>query len=219
MNYTKFFPAAMIAELALIVSGCATQTKFVGKLSEDMVNIPGKKFAICKYEVSQALWSAVMGENPSRFRDAHQPVEQVSWNECQVFLEKLNAMPRVKASGRAYRLPTSDEWEYACRAGATGDYCRLEGGEEITPNTLGKVAWYDANSCDKTHPVGQKAPNAFGLYDMLGNVWEWTSTDDGGLRVSCGGRWFDNADFCKAGCQGSYHPDSRESGLGLRLAY
>ena len=192
------------------------------KISTDMVSIPGRNYAMCKYEVTQALWFAVMGENPSRFEGLDRPVENVSWNDCQKFLEKLNALPEVKAAGVTYRLPTADEREYACRAGATGDYCKLADGTEITKESLGDVAWYVGNSgIDgkvQTHPVGQKKPNAFGLYDMHGNVREWTSTADGGERVFCGGSWGDYADHCGAGHRRRNYPDSRASTLGFRLA-
>ena len=204
------------------------------KLASDMVPIPGKDYAMCKYEVTQALWLAVMGENPARFKGADRPVENVSWNDCQTFLVKLNALPEVKASGRTYRLPTADEWEYACRAGATGGsygddcYCKLADGTEINRHTLGEVAWFspyglfgiDSNA--GTHPVGQKKPNAFGLYDMLGNVWELTSTVEEGSRIRCGGGWFTNAGNCDADYRRDKTmrtDDCRVDGLGFRLAF
>ena len=189
-------------------------------LQSAMVPIPGKNYAMCKYEVTQALWEAVMGENPSNFKGADRPVEKVSWDDCQKFLEKLNALPEVKASGKTYRLPTAAEWKFACRAGATGDYCRLADGTEITGKTLGAVAWYAGNSkidgCRQTHPVGQKKPNAFGLYDMHGNVSEMTSSALGRDRVGCGGSADDDATFCGAGltCCG---PGSRSCDIGFRL--
>jgi formylglycine-generating enzyme required for sulfatase activity len=120
-----------------------------------------KPFEIGKYEVTQEQWQAVMGNNPSHFKGADMPVEMVSWNEFQDFLIKLNAK---KDDGYIYRLPTEAEWEYACRAGSTGD---LAGG-------LDEMAWYDKNSGGKSHPVGQKKANAWGLHDMHGNVSEWS---------------------------------------------
>ncbi len=144
----------------------------------NMVAIAGRRFKIGKYEVTQEQWGAVMGTNPSKFKGFNKPVERVRWIDCKRFLEKLNALPEVKASGLIYRLPTEVEWEYACRAGGTGEYCQLADGTEVTKDTLGKVAWYGfgilgGNSGSKTHPVGQKVPNGYGLYDMHGNVSEW----------------------------------------------
>jgi formylglycine-generating enzyme required for sulfatase activity len=117
-----------------------------------------KAFEIGKYEVTQAQWQAVMGSNPSANKGDNRPVESVSRNDAHDFLVKLNA----KNDGYKYRLPTEAEWEYAARAGTTG-----------APRSLDDVAWYADNSGDETHPVGQKKPNAWGLYDMFGNVREW----------------------------------------------
>ena len=200
----------------------------VAKLAADMVAIPGKNYSMCKYEVTQALWFAVMGRNPSWFEGADLPVETVSWDDCQKFLEKLNALPEVKATSRTYRLPTKNEWKYACRAGSTGDYCKLADGTEISKETIGEVAWYDANSNDETHSVGQKKPNAFGLYDMHGNVREWTSEAsrnmvwgywDGTYRVPvCGGCWRDGAFACRAGNEDEIITGKSNDSIGLRLA-
>ena len=189
-------------------------------LDLSMVPIPGRDFAMCKYPVTQGLWELVMGENPSESKGVFRPVVNVSWDDCQKFLEKLNAKPVIIASGRQYRLPTADEWEFACRAGAAGDYCKLEDGTEITEKTLGEVAWFEDNSGGRTHAVGQKKPNAFGLHDILGNVWEWTSPDDGGyrVRIRCGGGWSGDANDCKAGRRASNFPGERHSTFGLRLA-
>ena len=133
----------------------------------------------------------------------------------------LNSMPEVKKSGLTFRLPTEKEWEYACRAASTGDYCKLADGTEITKGTLGDVAWYEDNSGKKTHPVGQKKPNAFGLHDMHGNVLEWC--EDlywAGIsgRVSRGGGWEFNSIRCAAGYRGFNDPVFRYSSLGFRLA-
>lgn len=132
-----------------------------------------------KYEVTQAQWDVVMGDNPSRFKNPDNPVEMVSWDDCQTFLQKLNALSAVKKSGLTFRLPTEEEWEYARRAGSPtslfgdADCCQLADGTKI--EEVEDVAWFKDNSDGKTHPVGQKKPNAFGLYDMYGNVSEWTS--------------------------------------------
>ncbi len=151
-------------------------------------------FDIMKYEVTQGQWEAVMGSNPAHFKDCGSrcPVETVSYLDVQAFLSKLNA----QKDGWQYRLPTEAEWEYAARAGTKGDYA----------GDLDAMAWYKANSGEKTHPVGQKQPNAWGLYDMHGNVWEWvqdwygdyspeavtdpTGPASGSTRVVRGGGWF-----------------------------
>jgi formylglycine-generating enzyme required for sulfatase activity len=124
-------------------------------------------FYMGRYEVTQAQWQSVMDNNPSYFKGENNPVEQVSWDDAVAFINKLNEMN----DGYKYRLPTEAEWEYACRAGTTGDYA----------GDLDEIAWYKDNSGKATHPVGQKQPNAFGLYDMHGNVWEW-----------CQDYWHDN---------------------------
>ncbi|MGA2439958.1 MAG: formylglycine-generating enzyme family protein [Tepidisphaeraceae bacterium] len=135
-----------------------------------------KPFYLGKYEVTQEQWQSVMGNNPSRYRDivghpltppqneAKCPVECVSWNDCQTFLGKVKA----KAPGTEFCLPTEAQWEYACRAGSSGEYCYGDGDA-----SLGDYAWCEGNSDGRPHPVGQKKPNAWGLYDMHGNVWEW----------------------------------------------
>ena len=110
-----------------------------------MVRIPGKDYWMGKFQVTQAQWEAVMGVNPSEFEGADNPVENVSWDDCQAFLEKLTAHPAARASGLVFRLPTEEEWETACRAGSTNDYCRLADGTEITEATLGRVAWSNGN--------------------------------------------------------------------------
>ena len=184
-------------------------------VSIELQSVPGNLW-FGKYEVTQAQWKAVMGDNPSRFKGADNPVENVSWDDCQEFLKKLNALPAVKESGLTFRLPTEEEWEYACRAGATGKYCLLANGTEITADTLGRVAWFKDNS-DSTHPVGQKEPNSFGLYDMHGNVWEWTSTADRGRRVPRGGGWYSSARLCESSYRNWSSPVLRYSRLGFRL--
>ena len=192
-------------------------SKLLPELISNMVQIPGLYFKMGKYEVTQAQWEAVMGDNPSWYKNPNNPVGAISWNDCQEFLKKFNAIPSVQKTGLRFRLPTEKEWELACRAGATGDYCRLANGTEITKDTLGQVAWFDDNSDGKTHPVGQKKPNAFGLYDMLGNVFEWTSTADGRDRVMRGGSCDSSWVYNQSSCHWKSEPSSRYGGTGFRL--
>ena len=191
----------------------------IKRIEEDMAAIPGKNFKMGKYEVTQLQWELVMGNNPSRFGDGspNYPVENVSWEDCQEFLTKLNAFnAEVKHSTVIFRLPTQEEWEYACRAGATGDYCKLADGTEVEESSLGDVAWF---ACGKTRRVGMKKPNAFGLYDKHGNVWEWTQTTSAidGARFYCGGSWDASARFCISSFRNRASPSFRSGGLGFRL--
>ncbi len=195
----------------------AAVKSIVPDILASMVQIPGKDYKMAKYEVTQTLWAYVMGTDPSNFAGYRNPVEKVSWDDCQEFLKKLNAMPEVKASGLVFRLPTAEEWEHACRAGATGKYCKLADGTEMAEGTLGDVAWYEDNSGNKTHPVGQKKPNAYGLYDMHGNVCEWTQTADGVYRFTCGGGWNDSDWLCGSSRRCRYSPSDRDNCLGFRL--
>ena len=197
---------------------------YVEEIIETMVQIPGKDYLIGKYEVTQAQWQAIMGNNPSRFKgDLSRPVERVSWNDCQEFIKKLNARTEVKSAGITFRLPTEEEWEYACRAGSTGKYGLLADGRE---GTLDEMGWYISNSKHVTHPAGQKKPNAWGLYDMHGNVEEWTASEDNGYHFYRGGSLFSYAGNCEADDRSSNSPAYWFDGvpfvrfydLGFRLA-
>ena len=154
----------------------------------EMVEIPASQdhssFKIGKYPITQEQYEAVMGINPSHFQGNPQnPVESVSYDDAVAFCQKLSQL-----TGRNYRLPTESEWEYACRAWTTTRY--YFGDDE---NQLGDYAWYEDNSGLTTHPVGQKLPNTWGLYDMHGNVWEWCQDQECSFR---GGSWGYNPDFC-----------------------
>ena len=178
-------------------------------------------FFLGKYEVTQGQWQAVMGSNPSYVKQCGPdcPVGRVSWEDVQEFIRRLNAA----VGEERYRLPTEAEWEYAARAGTSGDRY----------GNLDAIAWYTGNSGDHTHPVGQKAPNAWGLYDMLGNVREWvgdwygpypggrvtdpTGPSSGSLRVLRGGSWYGSARRCRASNRGFISPGDRSDDLGFRL--
>ncbi len=212
---------------ALSACGCGgvndgvRRVDVVGGVTIDMVpiNAPSGVYYMQKTEVPQALWKSVMGENPSHFKDDDRPVEQVSLNDCQSFIEKLNGLPSVGKSGLVFRLPTEEEWEYACRAGSAGNYCKLADGTEITADTLESVAWYGESAfTGSTHPVGRKQPNAFGLHDMLGNAEEWTSTGDVDSRVCRGGGFDSSALDCASGDHCWSHQSFYFDDLGLRLA-
>ena len=195
-----------------------------GGVTLEMVHCPGVAgdFWMGKTEVTQEQWQRMMGKNPSFFAGKPKnPVEKVSWNDCQEFVKKVNALPAARASGLTFRLPTEEEWESACRAGApkAQDYCKLADGTQITEATLDKVAWFNEDeNTGSTHPVGGKTPNAWGLYDMHGNVLEWTQTADGDYRVSSGGSFDYAARHCTAGDRCWDSPDCADRGLGLRLA-
>ena len=180
-------------------------------------------YYIGKYEVTQALWKAVMGNNPSNFKGDNLPVEQVSWYDCQDFFSKLN-----RITGKTFRLPTEAEWEYAARGGNKSRGYQYSGSN----NTL-DVAWFRDNSGSNTHAVGTKQPNELGIYDMSGNVGEWcqdwhglynsssqvnpTGANSGPYRVFRGGGWFYVAWSCRSSFRYIYEPDDRDTTLGLRL--
>jgi len=181
-------------------------------------------FWLCDTPCTQALWQAVMRRNPSAVKGQHRPVEQVSWEECQTFLHRLNA----HLSGVTLYLPTEAQWEYACRAGTKTTRYQED---------LDTIAWYGDNSQGQTHEVGLKHPNAWGLYDMLGNVWEWChddqrdyaksegvmvdplgSTETGANRVVRGGSWNYSARFVRAAYRSWDDPGVRSDYLGFRPA-
>lgn len=191
-------------------------------LINDMVAIPGKGCKMGKYEVTQAQWEALMEGNPSNFKNPDNPVDSVSWRDCREFMNRLNLLPAVKEAGLVFRLPSDTEWRDACRADSNGsyaEYCNLADGTQITKDTIGEVAWYSDNSGDKTHPVGQKKPNAYGLYDMLGNVSEWTgSPDDPPVTpIDRGGCYGIGKSDCKSSFGYGHGTDYKHKSIGFRL--
>lgn len=190
---------------------------------------PAHKVTLSDYyigqtEVTQALWEAVMGSNPSGHKGDNLPVECVSWDDCQEFIQKLNQL-----TGKQFRLPTEAEWEYAARGGRKSRGCKYAGG-----NDIGSVAWYDGNSGKETHAVATKQANELGIYDMSGNVWEWCSDwygdyqsssqsdpqgpSSGFGRVRRGGGYYGFAGFCRVSFRYCGTPDGRDNYLGLRLS-
>jgi formylglycine-generating enzyme required for sulfatase activity len=195
-----------------------------------------KDYYLGVYEVTQAQYEKVMGKNPSHFQgaivgneNADLPVENVSWDEAVKFCKKLSALPEEKKAGRVYRLPTEAEWEYACRAGSKTAYS-FDDEEGLLP----EYGWFNRNSSDRTHTVGLLEPNAWGLYDMHGNVWEWcsdrheeypkgavsdpTGPKEGSNRVHRGGSWDSQAAFCRSAIRSERTPVDRLINLGFRFA-
>ena len=187
-----------------------------------------KPFYMGVTEVTQEQYQKVMVTNPSQFKGPQNPVEKVSWADAVEFCRKLSALPAEKTAGHVYRLPTEAEWEYACCSGTATAYSF---GDDAS--RLGDYGWFGSNSGSKTHPVGEKKPNAWGLYDMHGNVWEWcqdwhgdypsgsatdpTGATSGSLRVFRGGSWNDSARHCRSADRSGDTPEARGINLGFRV--
>jgi formylglycine-generating enzyme required for sulfatase activity len=194
-----------------------------------------KPFYIGKYPVTQAQYQIVMGNNPSYFQSEKvgnlnhlHPIETVSWDNASEFCNRLSTLPNARNRVGLYRLPTEAEWEYACRAGSTTAFSF-----GINPSGLSDFGWFDENSENVTHPVGQKKPNVWGLYDMHGNVWEWcndyygeyskvavkdpTGPSQGSYRVFRGGSWNFEAAFCRSAYRIRLEPFNRDSDVGFRV--
>lgn len=203
------------------------------KLKNNLVPIEGgtivmgetlniKSFYLCKCEVTQSLWKAVMKSNPSHFKGDNLPVENVSWTDCQTFIKLLNNLSKMD-----FRLPTEAEWEYAARGGSKSNNYIYAGSNE-----LNEVGWYSSNSNEKdskkmTHPVGNKKHNELGLYDMSGNVSEWCSSNYSekyGARleknkyVFRGGAWLSSNKWCRTRIRNAENSDFKSAGIGFRIA-
>ncbi|GHS89240.1 hypothetical protein FACS1894201_10650 [Bacteroidia bacterium] len=221
----KILILATIVALAVLTTSCGgrktngsiynpdgIEMVYVEGSGSGIFSMPG--FYIGKYEVTQQQWEAVMGSNTSRFKGANRPVEQVSWNDAQTFIRKLNSMTGRNYLLPTYRLPTEKEWAYAAGEGNRNSTYKYSGSDNI-----GDVAWYEDNSGDQTHNVGTKSANALGIYDMSGNVWEWCedwSDDRQQYRVFRGGSWTFDASLCTVSTR-FYTLTIRTDGLGFRL--
>ncbi len=231
---------AIIALLTMSTTAMAqsTQTFTVKDVSFKMVSVQGgsynfsicgmpqsgtmSSFSIGQTEVTQELWNAVMGKKPSKFKGDKRPVENVSWDDCQKFINKLNQI-----TGKRFRLPTSAEWQYAARGGNRSQGYKYSGSDDIS-----EVAWYSKPSLSpgkggggETHPVASLKPNELGIYDMSGNVWEWCQDSywmDGSMRYACGGGWDSPTTDCQlTSANGSVNAGKTNFKLnmiGLRLA-
>ena len=183
----------------------------VGAGRRGLVN---KDYYIGKFEITQEQWKTIMGNNPSHFKGEYLPVENVSWIEVQKFISKLN-----KATGRKYRLPTEAEWEFAARGGTAIGFC-LGDCMYSGSNSIDSVAWYKNNSDGQTHPVGTKAPNELGIYDMTGNVWEWCENKYKlfkNYRCVRGGSWYRDEEKCNLFFRAHDHPNVRSYNIGFRV--
>jgi formylglycine-generating enzyme required for sulfatase activity len=206
----------------------------MGSKDKDGCDIPShsvevKSFQMMSTEVTQLFWTAVMGNNPSEFKGVDLPVDNVSWIDCQEFIKRMNQ----RDPGKGYRLPCECEWEYACRAASI---TRYYWGDIAQNGEIGNFAWYEYNSQSQTHPVGKRQSNAWGLYDMSGNVWEWCEDDwhadyvgapiDGSAwtenpriyaRVLRGGSWFSKDSNIQCTSRSRSGPDYHDNNIGFRL--
>jgi formylglycine-generating enzyme required for sulfatase activity len=220
----EFITNSIGMEFRLIQPGSFLMGSNIGKSDEKpvhQVNLT-RPFYICVYEVTQKQWKEVMGDNPSKFQDDRRPVEQVNWEEVQQFILKVSQIEGIQ-----YRLPTEAEWEYACRAGTDTQYYWGDKFDE-------GYAWCAINSGNETQPVGLKKPNFWGLYDMIGNAWEWCEDyygpypegefydpkkSSGDYRVTRGGSWNRDPDDCTSASRNYFGGflGRRYSNLGFRL--
>ena len=204
--------------------GRVNPSKLREEVMGNMVAIPGKNFMLGKTEVTFGLWESVTDFRPyekegQRLRDdlivkySVYPVSEVNYSDCEFFIRRLNEM-----TGLQFRLPTEDEWEYACRAGSTGKFGNLKGGCE---GTIDEMGWYEYNAIAKTQPVAQLKPNAWGLYDMHGNVCEWCvkcHESIGHDGIARGGHYLEKSNHCTSDYRRTIPSDMRSTTIGFRLA-
>ena len=213
-------------EMVVIPAGTFVMGSVKSANEQPMHSVNLRNFLMGKTEVTQEQWESVMGNNPSQIKGRAFPVEQVSWNDAQQFIVKLN-----QKTGRRYRLPSEAEWEYAARAGTTTEWSF--GDDE---SNLPDYAWYSGNSGGKTQVVGRKKPNPFGLFDMHGNVWEWTqdcyqhnysgAPMDGTAKPDCpfkspvlrGGSWYNESTSLRSAFRYGNIQQYRYNNVGFRVA-
>jgi len=219
----------LLNNMVLVQGGTFSMGSFAGQPGADQDETPAHQvtlsnFYIGKYEVTQEEWEVVMGSNPSYLIGAKNPVERISWDDCEEFLTRLSEL-----TGRKFRFPTEAEWEYAAIGGSQSQGYTFSGN-----NKINAVAWYEDNSGFKSHAVGGKDPNELGLYDMSGNVMEWcqdwygsydaasqvnpVGPTDGEYRVARGGSWNFKENDCRAKLRNYGPPMTRRYFIGLRLA-
>jgi len=220
-NGRKFFEPEMV----FVEGGTFQMGSISGESDDKPIHLETlRSFNIGKYEVTQAQWKAVMGTNPSDFTGCNNcPVETVSWNEVQEFIMQINSQ-----TGKNYRLPSEAEWEYAAKGG------KGEGEFPISDSeSLNSTAWFVENSNSEPHGVGGKKPNELGVYDMIGNLWEWcadwygdcnsnnetnlTGKSSGKSRVIRGGSWYNDSSFCNTTFRMGYEPNNSDRYVGFRL--
>lgn len=211
MNGTEYRYNLVIVEGGSFLMGATENDGEVFDYEKPQRKKTVKSFYIGQTEVTQALWMAVMGNNPSHWKGYNLPVEQVSYNDCKEFIQRINILTE-----RQFGLPSEEEWEYAARGGNRSKGYKYSGG-----NNLGLVAWYYNNSGNKTHNVAQKEPNELGLYDMTGNVWEWCSSKFGNtkwINVLRGCCWDTKAKKCRLSINDdndSTNPGNKQRGFRL----
>jgi len=214
---------AAVADLGTNAGPPPVETRTIelpGGVPLEMRAVPGGPW-MGTFEVTQAQWEAVLGNNPSAFKDPARPVENVSWRMCRRFLQIINTLPAVREAGFVFRFPTNAEWEMACRGGETNG---------VMPDTLANRAWFAENAGGSTRRVGMGEPNALGFHDMLGNVWEWTTTGYAEVNPSAaqrldlhhdyvlrGGSWKDSAADCLPDILDYDAAGSWDNDTGLRL--
>ena len=187
----------------------------IASILKGMIKVPGRDYWLSETELTQGQWEAVMGNNPSKHRGENLPADSISRDDCERFIEKLNETPEVKASEWEFGLPTLDEWGYALKSGGTGNDCWIEQG--VVGNIL-DMAWTAENSSNQTHEVATKKPNAFGLYDMFGNVWEWMNCEDKTVGCRHGCSFSDPMSECKLKTGFHTRRSLRSNNFGMRLA-